>query len=61
MISHLRPAIVAMVFFTLLLGLAYPLGVTGLAQTLFPAQAGGSLIRKLLPGIVDYRSNFLDM
>lgn len=45
MISHLRPAIVAMVFFTLLLGLAYPLGVTGLAQTLFPAQAGGSLIR----------------
>ena len=45
MISHLRPAIVAMVFFTLLLGLAYPLGVTGLAQALFPAQAGGSLIR----------------
>jgi K+-transporting ATPase ATPase C chain len=45
MISHLRPAIIAMVFFTLLLGLAYPLGVTGLAQTLFPAQAGGSLIR----------------
>ena len=45
MISHLRPAIVAMVFFTLLLGLAYPLGVTGLAQTLFPVQAGGSLVR----------------
>ncbi|WP_332681334.1 potassium-transporting ATPase subunit KdpC [Bosea sp. (in: a-proteobacteria)] len=44
MISHLRPAIVSMVFFTLLLGLAYPLGVTGLAQALFPAQAGGSLL-----------------
>lgn len=45
MTSHLRPAIVSMVFFSLLLGLAYPLGVTGLAQALFPAQAGGSLIR----------------
>lgn len=45
MILHLRPAIVSMVFFTLLLGLAYPLGVTGLAQTLFPAQASGSLVR----------------
>ncbi|POR55303.1 potassium-transporting ATPase subunit KdpC [Bosea psychrotolerans] len=43
--SHLRPAIVSMVFFTLLFGLAYPLGVTGLSQALFPAQAGGSLIR----------------
>ncbi|KUL96309.1 ATPase [Bosea sp. WAO] len=45
MTSHLRPAIVSMVFFSLLLGLAYPLGVTGLAQALFPAQAGGSLVR----------------
>ncbi|MDR6870135.1 K+-transporting ATPase ATPase C chain [Bosea sp. BE125] len=43
--SHLRPAIVSMVFFTLLLGIAYPLGVTGLSQAMFPAQAGGSLIR----------------
>ncbi|SFI08908.1 K+-transporting ATPase ATPase C chain [Bosea sp. OK403] len=43
--SHLRPAIVSMVFFILLLGIAYPLGVTGLSQALFPAQAGGSLIR----------------
>lgn len=45
MIANLRPAIVSMVLFTALLGLAYPLGVTGLAQALFPAQAGGSLIR----------------
>lgn len=43
--SHLRPAIVSMVFFILLLGIAYPLGVTGLSQAMFPAQAGGSLIR----------------
>lgn len=45
MIANLRPAIVSMVFFTLLLGVAYPLGVTAVSQALFPAQAGGSLIR----------------
>lgn len=45
MSSHLRPALVSMLFFTLLCGLAYPLAVTGLAQALFPRQADGSLIR----------------
>lgn len=45
MISHLRPALVSMGLFTLLLGLAYPLAVTGVAQAAFPAQANGSLIR----------------
>lgn len=45
MLSHLRPALVSAVFFTLLLGLAYPLTVTGIAGAAFPAQAGGSLIR----------------
>lgn len=40
-----RPALVSMGLFTVLLGLAYPLAVTGVAQAAFPAQANGSLIR----------------
>ncbi|MDO9222414.1 MAG: potassium-transporting ATPase subunit KdpC [Caulobacter sp.] len=44
MLSQLRPAIVSMVFFTALLGLGYPLAVTGVAQVAFPAQANGSLV-----------------
>lgn len=42
----LRPALVLFTVLTLLTGIAYPLVVTGLAQTLFPAQAHGSLIVK---------------
>ena len=45
MLSHLRPALVSMGLFTALLGLAYPLAVTGVAQAAFPAQANGSLVK----------------
>jgi K+-transporting ATPase ATPase C chain len=43
--AHFRPALVTMGLFTALLGLAYPLAITGVAQVAFPAQANGSLIR----------------
>lgn len=46
MLQHLRPALVMMALFTLLLGLAYPLAITGVAQLALPAQADGSLIRQ---------------
>ena len=46
MLAHLRPALVSIVLFTLLLGVAYPLAVTGIAQMAFPAQADGSLLRR---------------
>ncbi|MFO1250991.1 MAG: potassium-transporting ATPase subunit KdpC [Inhella sp.] len=39
-----RPALALFVVLSLITGLAYPLLVTDLAQTLFPTQANGSLI-----------------
>lgn len=45
MSSLIRPALSLLATLTLVTGLAYPLAVTGVAQTAFPDQATGSLIR----------------
>lgn len=44
--TALRPALVLTGLFALLLGLAYPALITGVAQLAFPHQANGSLIRE---------------
>jgi len=46
MSSLIRPALVLFVIMTVVTGIAYPLVVTGIAQVVFPHQAGGSLIVK---------------
>lgn len=42
--KDLTTAALALAFFTLLLGIAYPLATTGVAQALFPGAAGGSRV-----------------
>jgi potassium-transporting ATPase KdpC subunit len=46
MLRDLRTAFVAMVVFSILFGLGYPLLVTGVSQGIFPGKANGSLIKR---------------
>jgi K+-transporting ATPase ATPase C chain len=43
--KDLRTALIAMVALTVVLGLAYPLAVTGIAQVVFPGRADGSPVK----------------
>ena len=45
MLKHFKPALLMLLVWTALTGIAYPLAVTGLSQLLFSKQANGSLIR----------------
>jgi K+-transporting ATPase ATPase C chain len=42
--NQLKPALLMLLWLSLLTGVAYPLLVTGIAQAVFPRQANGSLI-----------------
>ena len=42
--KQIKPAVVMFLLLTILVGIVYPLVVTGIAQVIFPAQANGDLI-----------------
>ncbi|MBY0613446.1 MAG: potassium-transporting ATPase subunit KdpC [Beijerinckiaceae bacterium] len=44
MMSHIRPALVMLILFTILTGIIYPLSLTGLAGAILAREAEGSLV-----------------
>jgi K+-transporting ATPase ATPase C chain len=46
MLAQLRTGVLMIVVMTVLMGLAYPLAMTGIGQVVFPHKADGSLIKK---------------
>lgn len=46
MLNQVKPAISMLLVWTVITGIAYPMLVTGIAHTVFPRQANGSLIVK---------------
>ncbi|QWR78975.1 potassium-transporting ATPase subunit KdpC [Candidatus Magnetomonas plexicatena] len=46
MMAVLRTSIISLVVFTVILGIIYPLAMTGIAQSVFPDKANGSIIIK---------------
>lgn len=44
MLHQFRPAIVLTLLLTVILGIIYPVAMTGVAQAIFPSQANGSMV-----------------
>ena len=59
---YIRPSISLLFAMTMLLGVVYPLAITGLARAVFPSQAAGSLIHRgdVLVGSSLIGQNFAD-
>ena len=43
--KQVKPAVVIFLLLTILLGIVYPLVVTGIAQVIFPVQSNGNITR----------------